>query len=248
MPLKIRNTSWVPDSEAKLLIGWALRYVQDAAKRPLHLGEIRLTNSRYAYCGRAWPWSGQTLLRIGKPVLFPRSARYRDYKDFFEYTIQDYRECLIMLAAHEFWHHVRRQAPEAQTNTFSSSRKSAEHDCEMVASDAILEFRKERHNIDSRLMVMANRSEAANSRAQQRKAALRSPEAKLEKSERYLTIWKRKARIAANKVKRYERSVRALRSSLEKQNVQEILTDDLAMGQECPEVAIESAVPETSCG
>lgn len=32
MPRKIKNTSWIPDNEAKLLIKWALRYVQDAAK------------------------------------------------------------------------------------------------------------------------------------------------------------------------------------------------------------------------
>jgi hypothetical protein len=153
-----------------------------------------------------------------------------------------------MLAAHEFWHHARRQAPEAQTNTFGSNRKSAEHDCEMVASDAVIEFRKERHNIDSRLIVIATRSEATNSRGQQRKAAMRSPEAKLQKAERYLAIWQRKARAAANKVKRYERSLQALLRSLEKQKFQEIMNNNHATGQQCSEGAIESPVPEMSYG
>lgn len=231
MPLKIRNTSWVPDTEAKLLIGWALRYVQDAAKHPLYLGEIRLTNSRYAYCGRAWPSAGLTLLRIGKPIHFPQSARYRDYKDFFEYTIQDYRECLVMLAAHEFWHHARRQAPDARTDTYNSARKSAEHDCEMVASDAINAFRKERQDIDARLLKIATRTEAWNCRARDRKAARHSPQAKLEKSERYLKLWQRKARIAANKVKRYERSVRALRRAQEKHWADEKTDSHVGAGQ-----------------
>lgn len=216
MPLKIKNTSWIPDNEAKLLIRWALRYVEITAKRALLLRDIRLTNSRYAYSGRAWPSAGRTLLRIGKPIHFPQSARYRDYKDFFEYTIQDYQECLVMLAAHEFWHHARKQVPDARTETYNSARKSAEHDCEMVASDAINAFRKERQNVDARLLKIATRTEAWNCRARDRKASRRSPEARLEKSERYLKLWQRKARMAENKVKKYQRSVTALRRALKR--------------------------------
>lgn len=228
MKIVIHNTSRVSDKEARWLIHFAAVYVRNVAEREGWLAEfesatpfVRLTNCRWAYRGRfmhryrGWAlnkaygsvtphtedaklfWN--ILLRIGKPSHFPCDSTYPRFKDMPEERVVDWQEGLIDLTAHEF-SHIR-----------YSGRREGEFNCELIASDCLTMFRRDRQQYEAFMQAGIRKEEEK----AQRLAANCSPDAvkarKLAKAEADLKRWQRKAKLAATKIKKLNRRLAGLR-------------------------------------
>lgn len=217
--MNITNTSRLPDYEVQILLDFVKRYVDGViGKAELRVRSVKVTNCRASYSGCAG-YGNDITLRIGPAENFPCRAKYGRYGDFFDYEVNDYREGLVMLAAHEFWHLARWQFPERRTNLYPGQpEKSMEHDCECVASDAIVAFRKRRAELDARIDRHSQRIAAKHTRRAEQESSRRalksSPEYRLAQAMKKLERWERRKRLAETKLKKLHRSISALQRSI----------------------------------
>lgn len=114
--MKLKSTSHYPMDEVRELLAFAAKGISTK-----HVA-VHVRNTRHPYYGRAY-WgvpsissayktSAQYLvtIRIGKPDRFPLDCKYPRLKTAPEYTMQDWKEAMVMVAAHEFRHiHQYRQ-------------------------------------------------------------------------------------------------------------------------------------------
>lgn len=209
--LWLRNTSRYPDHEVWPLIKAAYESV-DQGRSPgqeMHRIIVKLTNCSSPYRGRAhwteWDSRGRRweriLVRVGTPDKFPRKIRSVRWKsDMPEVECRSYRECVVMVAAHEMEHCLG-----------ASGRHSGEFRCEMAARDAIDYFRKHQSKIEAEIAVGIGPILETLFAKPRRLAGSRRTEArlseKLKKLQEALERWQRESKLAANKVKTYSRAV-----------------------------------------
>ena len=209
--LWLRNTSRYPDHEAWPLIKAAYESVNQGCSRGQEMPRIivKLTNCSVSYRGRAhWieydspgrSWK-RILVRVGAPDKFPRKIRYARWKsDMPEFECRSYRECIVMVTAHEMEHCLG-----------ASGRQSGEFRCEMAAWDAIDYFRKHQSEIEAEIAAGVERLSQTLLAKAQRLAESRRPEVllaeKFKKAQEALGRWQRKSKLAASKVKKYCRAV-----------------------------------------
>lgn len=145
--------------------------------------------------------------RIGKPSNWPfLSETYYRFKDMDVYPVNDHREGIIHIIAHEMQHAFG-----------TRGGKDGEIQCELAAQDAIDHYRKNRDRID---MEIKARMAVVNSRTENRKRreeAKEGTEVKAEKALRSLAKWQTKAKLAATKIKHYERLLSRLSRQMEKE-------------------------------
>ena len=223
MKLRLENTSRHPDHAVKWLVNYAARYVREEAVRCGWAGrfdarpiQVQVTNCSHSYRGRSlgvrWVGSDRVrcfLVRVGSPEQFPVNSKYARYNqdDMPDARLDNWQEAVVGLTAHELSH--------MQYDYSSGDRKSAEIACELTEVDCVERFRRERSQYDE---AMHRHNERAAER-QFATAAKRSPEAlaatALGKAETALARWRRKAKLAATKVRHYERAARRASRRLE---------------------------------
>lgn len=228
--LWLANTSYYHDHEAFILCRTALESIENSlsAGEVLKPIKVKLTNSSHAYAGRAYwtEWehpsgpgvrhcfgtdmAGRTmrfrsatsvewrriLVRIGPPSRFPRKVSYGRYKDMPEYEFKTYREAMVGVTAHEMGHAID-----------LGLNKPGELRCEMCCLDALDYYRKNQAEIDREIdeamrAVEQKEQDALKARMPQQKAYKR-----LEQAKKALVKWQRKAKLAATKLKYYQRLV-----------------------------------------
>ncbi len=214
--LKITNRSRYDDLEVDILVRFAFNSVHQVwpiERSPLR---IKITNTYKSWGGYGYIRGYGTdtegfhaCVRIGAPSRFinPRRISY-DYKwkDMPVMFLNNYREALVYVAAHELAHSAGK-----------SGRKDGEMRCDFAGQDAVDQYRKQQAEIDSLIAGRIHRRDDRQSKTEQRHATrnafAKSAAGRLQKSERMLTHWKRRAKIAKTKINRYQRSVVALRKS-----------------------------------
>jgi hypothetical protein len=216
LELKITNRSRYDDIEVDILVRFALSTVHQVwpiERSPLRL---KVTNTRKSWGGYGYIRGYGTdaegfhaCIRIGAPARFvnPRRISY-DYKwkDMPVMFLNNYREALVYVTAHELAH-----------NAGKSGRKDGEMRCDFAGQDAVDQYRKQQAVIDGQIADRIRRRDERQSSTEQRHATraafVKSAAGRLQKSERMLVYWKRRAKIAKTKISRYQRSVTALRKS-----------------------------------
>ncbi len=236
MKVFITNTSRHPATAVRWLVNFAAREVYAVAKREGWSDRfdntptlLRFTNTRHAYCGRylgryrAWALKSKAfnpvaygldgsdyvrniLCRVGASDRFPASAVYPRYQQMPEYSVADWQEAVVMIAAHELAH------------TSYSGNKDGEFNCELVAHDAVEAFRRERGAFDAHLAAAAQKE----SEREVALAAKNSPQAVAEKkladAQRAVDRWSRKLKLAKTKLTKYTRAVKRAQLLLQRSN------------------------------
>jgi len=215
--LKITNRSRYDDIEVERLVKFAFDTVHDVWPVGQARLKVRVTDCIDHWRGRAYVHGHGTfydgahvIIRIGRPSLFKTPARISydfKWKDMPVMYLNSYREALVYIAAHEFAHSAGK-----------SGRKDGEMRCEFAGQDAVDQYRKQQAEIDGviaeRIQRRDNRQNETERRRTGRTAFAKSAAGRLQKAERMLAQWKRRAKLAKTKISRYQRSVAALRKSV----------------------------------
>lgn len=221
--IQITNRSQHNDIAVSRLVHFAFGTVHSVWPVNLNAVRLKVTNARRGWGGYAYLHGSHrdsegfhACVRVGTPDYFrtPRRISYDcKWKDMPVAYLNDWRECLVYVAAHEFAHIAGR-----------SGRKNGEMGCDFAGHDALEEYRRIRaeldETIDLQISQKALKKLAACQREKERKLDAKSTSAKLAKSRRLLAQWERKARLAATKIKKYRRSVAALARSEAKKTAQ----------------------------
>jgi hypothetical protein len=241
--LLITNRSRYDDIAIHILVNFAFDTVhKDWPITTAYRLKIKVTNTvnswgGYAYVnGTSCDSEGfHVCVRIGAPSRFkvPRRISYdHKWKDMPEMFLNDWRECVVYIAAHEFGHTAGR-----------SGRKNGEIGTEFAGQDAVDLYRKQRAEIDGRIedriRTRDTRTSATEQRRESRAAFAKSAAGRLQKSEKMLAYWERRAKIAHNKIKRYRRSVGALRKSVLREEAGKLVN----LPQPLEKAAITTAQP-----
>jgi hypothetical protein len=167
--------------------------------------------AKHGYGGvEAWR---RILVRIGSPTHFqtPIEWNYWKFKDMPQFTINNYREAVVAITAHEMQHALG-----------SSGRKHGEEKCEMNAWDALEYYRKHQQEIDGTIQTRIVRTElrqlAAIAKVQEKKDPNVRLSKQFEKMAKRLEQWKRRLKSATNKVKKYQRAYNRLAKKIGGQN------------------------------
>lgn len=224
----IRSTSRHPANAVNWLVKFAAAYVYRVAQREgwahkldAYPVQITVTNTKHAYCGRSlgvrrFPidprniYAGHEarrcfLVRVGAASRFPTNSTYARYKDMPEARLESWQEAVVGLTAHELTHtHYAYQ---------TGDRKGDEINCELVEQDCVTEFRKHGcAGFDAFMHGEQMRQEASAAR----EAAKRAPDAILAtetaKAEAAVARWTRKAKLAATKLKQWQRRLKRLQA------------------------------------
>jgi len=201
--LWLHNTSIHADEEAFILCRVALESVEKGLLpgEVLHPIKVNLTNTYKSYCGRAW-WQetahGRTwrrvLVRIGKASMFPRKSTYPRYRDMPEMEFRSHREAIVGVVAHEVGHTLG-----------YSGQKDGEERCEMMVVDALDYYRAHQEAVDQEILHALKRVQ----QRQEAQAQAGTPEqrlcAKMLTAKLKVAEWQRKAKLAATKVKNWQR-------------------------------------------
>jgi len=215
--LKITNRSQYDDLEVEHLVEFAFDTVHAVWPVGRTYLKVRVTNCIDHWRGRAYVngdgmfYDGaHVIIRIGRPSLFKTPARISydfKWKDMPVMFLNNYREALVYIAAHEFAHSAGK-----------SGRKDGEMRCEFAGQDAVDQYRKQQAKIDGVIAERIHRRDTRQNETEQRRAARttfsKSAAGRLQKAERMLAHWNRRAKLAKTKINRYQRSIRALRRSV----------------------------------
>lgn len=212
--MKLKNTSRYSDAEVRVLVRFALAAVGGVAETG-EVAEVAVRNRADAFSGHAY--SGRRVtVSVGAPETFPTQAHYADRGERFpSYELRDYREALVVVAAHEFTHLAqfegRRQRIAAlhQRGEFEAAKtiraerhSTRELQCEIAAVRALEAFRAARAEVDAEIAAAVaaevGRAEARRARG----AAARSPEAKLKAIRGLQVKWERKLKMARTKLRK----------------------------------------------
>lgn len=202
--MKIENTSRYSNAEVKYLVNFAAKCVGRKQLGRIRGVEVRNRNNGRAFSGHAW-WSGYVVVSVGAPDCFPRVIDRRRSKERYSawptYTMENWRECIVGVAAHEFGH----------LEQFQRSRRIGKYvefsqiECEQEAKRAIEAFRKdiEVHNQKMAELVEKENGKVAHKKA--KKAVAKSASGKLAKLEKNKKRWMRKLKLAQTKLKMINR-------------------------------------------
>lgn len=176
----------------------------------LQPGQPRTWNSaKEGYEQELVQWK-HILCRIGKPECWPvANETYYRYKDMAEYPINDHREGLVQIIAHEMEHAFG-----------AGGRKKGEERCEAAAQDAVDLYRKNRDRVDADIFARLGRRDSKVIREIQKKEQKRrgpSVEVRAERVMAQIATWKRKQKLAGTKIRKYERELRRLSKQMEKE-------------------------------
>jgi len=231
----IKTTSRHPAASINWLVKYAAAYVYRVAQQEqwsdrLDRYPVRITvaNTRHAYCGRYFGlrrYNGDQrargdklaelqrcfLVRVGPASKYPCDSTYNRYKDMPEGRLESWQEAIVGVTAHELAH--------TRYNYDIGNRKDAEIMCEYIEQDCVNEFRK--HGAAKHDAFVSAQQQRTDDRLA-RQAAKRAPEALLAtaitKAESAVARWSRKAKLAATKLKFYERTLKRLQAKAQKIN------------------------------
>jgi hypothetical protein len=211
-----------PEDRAKFIPRIMLTLTNASCRRRgRYLGTIHVPHGLQPGQGRTWnstkggyeqeliQWK-HILCRIGAPSHWPvANETYYRYKDMAEYPINDHREGLVHIIAHEMEHAFG-----------AGGRKKGEERCEAAAQDAVDLYRKNRDRVDmdikARLALEASRTEARQRREEQKHRGP-SVEVRAERAMAQIAAWKRRHKLAETKIRKYERDLRRLSKQMEKE-------------------------------
>ena len=114
--MRIKNTSRYPAAEVEELVRFASQGIDSSGV------EVHVKNSKWVFAGRAWHNIGRNrvvnvaediddllVMRVGSPNNFPFEFSYPRLKTAPRYMIQDWREAIVCLTAHELYHIKQRR-------------------------------------------------------------------------------------------------------------------------------------------
>lgn len=205
--MKIENTSRYSNAEVRYLVNFAAKCVGRKQIGRVRGVEVRNRNNGRTFSGHAWG-SGYVVVSVGAPECFPKTIDRRRSKERYSawpvFTMQDWRECIVAVSAHEFGH----------LEQFQRSRRLMKHipvseiECEQEAKRAVEAFRKdiETHNQKMAELIEKDKGKVANK--QMKRAAAKSASGKLAKLEDNKKRWMRKLKLAQTKLKMINRKMK----------------------------------------
>lgn len=131
--MRIKNTSRYPNSDILRLVKFASKGTSSERV------EIHVKNSKWAFAGRAWHDVGNSsiikvddkiddliVVRIGSPDKFPMNFKYPGLKRAPKYTLNNWKEAIVSLTAHELYHikqrRTRKRASEIKAETWAMKK------------------------------------------------------------------------------------------------------------------------------
>lgn len=223
--LWLQNTSRYPNAEVFPL----LKVAYESSIKNMTPGELRevpriivkFTNSQHRRCGRVltseWhvrvgtstnQYWRKILCRIGKPSHWPiANETYYKFKDMMEYPVNNYREGIVHIIAHEMEHVFG-----------AGGRKRGEERCELAAQDAVDLYRKNRQKVDDEIKARIAHEEGRRLRAEAKEARRRKGPATEERAEtvmKAIATWTRKRKLAETKIRKYNQELKRLSRKME---------------------------------
>jgi hypothetical protein len=217
--LWLKNTSRHDDRACFILC----RTARESVERGLTQGQtlcpviVKLTGTSKGWAGRAYwnelvngEWWRRVLVRIGSEERLARDLQVRDHRfkgDMPEYTINGWREALVMVAAHEMEHAVG-----------AAGTYAGEFRCEMAALDAVEYYRANRSRIDGEIDRHEQRAKSVQAVRELRQKVSKLPTTiaakKLQAARTKLARWQRRLKLATTKAKHYQRAVNRMERRL----------------------------------
>jgi hypothetical protein len=206
------TTTEHPEGEVRRLVAWAaeLLEVQDVVE------DVRVTFTKYSF--RGWCSGKSVLMRIGHPSKFPREVQYPGLKTAPKYTVRDWKEGLVMLAAHEFQH-----ARQFKARARFPETKLSEIEAERVALWALHRYRDPENQV-ALVEALARAEEQVQARAaakrerrEEKQAKERDPARRAEALRAKIKAWETKRKRAETMLKKYGRRLRRLERQAQKE-------------------------------
>lgn len=203
MILKI--TANYPHNEVKDIIGFAEDFVFSGALFKLpDTFKVWVKNSEYTHAGRFY--GHKISMRIGRPNRFPSKYSYPRLKTAPEYTMEDWKECLFVLAVHEFWHYYQ----------MKSNSPYSEIETEKRAVMALQIFRSKRLDFDKRWALAKEKVEQRLIVRKQRSDHKETPQYEAEQLEKKIAKAQRRIKLYQTKLKKFLRRKRFLAKKIDK--------------------------------
>lgn len=137
--MRIKNTSRYPKVEVERLVRFAAKGVRTSRV------EVHVKNSKRVFAGRAWHNIGRNhvvnvaeyiddlvIVRLGSPDRFPFEFSYPRLKTAPRYTINNWKEAMVSVTAHELYHIKQRR----------TGKRSSEVKAERWALKRLNEYRE----------------------------------------------------------------------------------------------------------
>lgn len=205
--MNYRNTSEYPDDWARAVVDWIANRFE--------LGEfgIHIRNTSRSGHGRAWWGQRRTTCSISRRS-WRRDWTYSTISWAKEYKVESALEAFVFLVAHEL-HHLSREARrwrDELQDTKAHWRQSFEQRTDRRAWETVLAYRDEARAFLKLYKSRLRRKRLVEQRACAAKSEKRTPGFRLAHAEKMQAVWERKARLAANRAKKWRTRANRIRA------------------------------------
>jgi hypothetical protein len=204
--MKIENRSKWPTPALRVLCKWIVKREPDLPDHYAFL--FRATNDRHSWRGVGWK-SRQTV-RLSRRHFGPYPYTKKDHR--FKWSVPfEFRsrlETLVYLIAHEAHHSTKGHPREFEKSNGRTDRAAMEFHCNNAGFEAVKALRIEWPTLRTKIYAAMRRERDRLKTSKQHDAIRRSdPTPKLLNARESLVTWRRKAKLAATKIKKYRRKV-----------------------------------------
>lgn len=187
--MKLRNSTRWGDPFLRKMIAWVCREL-DMPVRSIR--SARFHKAKNAYNGMAWGWCGKIRVAIGDNS----SGTIRETRDGMNEVYVDDVELLVYITAHECYHVAARVVPHHQQSTRAGRSGSGEAITRAAGWKVLRSFRERRQELLANwdLFLPTNPKPSAR-------------ESRAMEAEYRLSVWQKKSKLAATKIRKYKARV-----------------------------------------
>jgi len=194
--MQIKVTAKYPVYEVKRVVQEAYNFIFANGRKEYHPSEnfvFWVKNCSHAFGGMYY--GNKISCRIGKPNNFPRTVKYPNRINTPEYVMQDWKEALYCVAAHELYHFL-----QAKTHSGFS-----EIEVERRVVVGLEEFRAKRAFLELDFQKKTDTIKERVEKAQRRQAEKLTPEFEIQLIDKKLAKYQRRLKLYLTKIKKLSR-------------------------------------------
>lgn len=186
--MKLRNSTRWSDSFLRKMVSWVCREL-DMPVRSIR--SARFHKAKNAFNGMAWGWAGKIRVAIGD-----NSSRICETRDGMNEVYADDAELLVYITAHECYHVAARVVPHHRQSTRAGRSGSGEAITRAAGWKVLRSFREQRQALLATwdLIDPTNPTPSVQ-------------ESRAMDAEYRLSIWQKKSKLAATKIRKYKAKV-----------------------------------------
>lgn len=205
--MELKITANYPKNQVKDIVNLAYDFVFAGTMiKPPDYFKVWVKNSEYAHAGRFY--GHKISMRIGRPNQFPCKYSYPRLKTAPEYTLNDWKEGLFVLAVHEFWHYYQ----------MKTSSPFSEIETERRVVMALEKFRTIRHELKSKWKTVDEKQQVKDNIRRQKQAEKETPAYELQQLHAKITKVQRRIKLYQTKMKKLLRRQKHLQKKISNPN------------------------------